>query len=125
MTFFTLLMHGNVSVCVGKRIQETICLGASIVLIAFNFCCLYVHFESCYTYSIIAAACECYLHVSLLSLNLAKFITHFDVLQNLQLIWQVQYMLWGMQFVYSGCLDLWGHKQVIFISLVMAGRHIY
>ena len=46
----------------GKRVQETICLGASVVLILTNFCCLVVHFESCYTYSIIAAACKCYLH---------------------------------------------------------------
>lgn len=40
----------------GKRVQETVCLGASIVLIIINFCCLVVHFEARYTYSIIAAA---------------------------------------------------------------------
>jgi len=59
----TSLYNQYVNCCcvAGKRVQETVCLGASVVLIATNFCCLVVHFESCYTYSIIAAACKCLL----------------------------------------------------------------
>ena len=53
------LMTLTLSVCVaGKRVQETICLGGSVVLIVFNFCCLLIYFESCYVYSIVAAACK-------------------------------------------------------------------
>jgi len=70
-------MNDNVFVMciIGKRVQETICLGASVVLIAFNFGCLYIHFESSSAYSIIAAACK-YKYCLHVCLSVYLFVCH-------------------------------------------------